>query len=95
MEEEDILSRWAEYIGDLFDDASDMLNFDGDKELSANEILESEVEAALNEMKSGKAPGIQLKESSAIGLVLTGESARGVYYHQIYSHSMLKKSCAK
>ena len=57
MEGQDILSRWTEYIGDLFDDASDMLGFDGDKELSGNEILESEVEALLKEMKSGKAQG--------------------------------------
>ena len=57
MEEEDILSRWTEHIGDLFDDASDILDFDGDEELSGNEILESEVKAALNDMKSGKVPG--------------------------------------
>ena len=57
MGEQDILSRWTEYIGDLFDDTSDMLDFDRDEELSGNEILESEVEAALKEMKSGKAPG--------------------------------------
>ena len=57
MGEQDILSRWTEYIGDLFDDTSDMLDFDRDEELSGIEILESKVEAALKELKSGKAPG--------------------------------------
>ena len=57
MEEQDILDRWTEYIGDLFDDSGDMLDFEEDKELSGNEILESEVETALKEMKSGKSPG--------------------------------------
>ena len=52
--EEDILRRWTECIGDLLDDASDILDFDRDEELSGNKILESEVEAALNEMKSEK-----------------------------------------
>ena len=33
MEEEDILSRWTEYIGDLFDEASDILDLDEDEEL--------------------------------------------------------------
>ena len=57
MGDQDILSRWTEYIGDLFGDIRDMLDLDRDEELSGNEILESEVEAALKEMKSGKAPG--------------------------------------
>ena len=57
MEKQDILDRWTEYIGNLFDDSGDMLDFDEDKELSGNEILESEVEIALKEMKSGKPPG--------------------------------------
>ena len=32
MGEQDILSRWTEYIGDVFDDTSDMLDFDRDEE---------------------------------------------------------------
>ena len=57
MEEQDILDRWTKYIGDLFEDSGDMLDFDENKELSWNEILESEVEIATKEMKSGKSPG--------------------------------------
>ena len=57
MEQQDILDRWTEYIGDLFEDTGDMLNFDTNDEVSGNEILHSEVEAALKEMKSGKSPG--------------------------------------
>ena len=44
MEEQDVLDRWTKYIGDLFEDSGDMLDFDENKELSGNEILESEVE---------------------------------------------------
>ena len=33
VEEQDILSRGTEYIGDLFDDTDDMLVFDEDKDL--------------------------------------------------------------
>jgi len=57
MEEQDILDRWTEYIGDLFNDTGNLLDFNENKELSGNEILESEVEAALKEMKVGKSPG--------------------------------------
>ena len=57
VEQQDILDRWTEYIGDLFEDTGEMLNFDTNDELSGNEILQSEVEIALKEMKSGKLPG--------------------------------------
>lgn len=57
IEAQDILSKWTEYIGDLFDETGDTLDCDKDKELLGNKILEPEVEAALKEMKSGKAQG--------------------------------------
>lgn len=57
IEQQDILDRWTEYIGDLFDDTGDRLDFDETSELTGNDILESEVEAALKEMKFGKSPG--------------------------------------
>ena len=57
IEQQDILDRWTEYIGDLFDDTGDMLAFDETSELTDNDILESEVVAALKEMKFGKSPG--------------------------------------
>ena len=52
MEQQDILDRWTKYIGDLFDDTCDMLNFDTNVELSGNEMLSSDVEAALKEMNA-------------------------------------------
>ena len=54
--QQDILDRWTEYIGDLFDDKGDMLDFDETSE-PGNDILESEVEASLKEMKFAKPPG--------------------------------------
>ena len=56
MEQQDILDRWTKYIGDLFDDQGDMLDFDETSKLTGNDILESEVEAALKEMKFGTSP---------------------------------------
>lgn len=56
-EEQDILNRWAEYTGDLFDGIGEMLDFDEEKELSGNAILDSEVEVALKEIWSRKSPG--------------------------------------
>ena len=57
LQQQDILDRLTEYIGDLFDDTGDMLDFDETSELTENDILESEVEAALKGMKFGKSPG--------------------------------------
>ena len=57
MEQQDILDRWTEYIGEIFYDTGDRLDFDETSELTGNDILEAEVEAALKEMKCGKSPG--------------------------------------
>ena len=39
MEEQDILDRWTKYIGDLFEDSGDMLDFDENKELLSVVII--------------------------------------------------------
>ena len=56
MDEEDVLSRWSEYIGELFKDnrgerPAIKKNTDGPP------ILKAEVEAAIRKMKRGKATG--------------------------------------
>lgn len=56
MEQQDVLDRWTEYIGELFNDNAN-LNVTTDEELSGNSILETEIEAALKEMKFGKSAG--------------------------------------
>jgi len=56
MEQQDILHRWTEYLGELFDDNA-MPDVATEQELSGNNILEAEVKAALKDMKFGKAPG--------------------------------------
>ena len=54
FEKEDIKKRWAEYVEELFhDDREEKSDIVGDEEL---EILQSEVETALNRMKDRKAP---------------------------------------
>ena len=56
MEQQAVLIRWTEYIGELFND-NESLNVTTDIEMSGDSILEAEVEAALKDMKFEKVPG--------------------------------------
>ena len=53
----DILARWVDYIGELFQDDRQELPSDVDKELTGPPILLSEIQEALRKMKYGKAVG--------------------------------------
>ena len=56
MEKDEILNRWEEYIGELYDDERGNKPTIQNASIGPN-IMKSEVENALKEMKNGKAPG--------------------------------------
>ena len=56
MDAVEVGQRWSEYIGELFSDARGELG-DAAEENEGLEILESEVEAAIKDMKRGKVAG--------------------------------------
>ena len=55
MEKEQILHRWEEYIGELYDDQRPEIA--SKEQAEGPSILEQEVIKALKHMKAGKAPG--------------------------------------
>ena len=56
--QEEVLKRWVEHIGDLFrDEQKEKTMRQEDKDLIGNEILKSEIEAALKQMENQKSPG--------------------------------------
>ena len=55
FETDDILKRWTEYIGELFED--DRPNLPKPSNFSGSKILQVEVESAMKESPKGKSPG--------------------------------------
>ena len=54
-EKEQVLDRWVEYIGELFNDnRPEILPETSTIELTGKDILKSEVEAAIKSMRNGK-----------------------------------------
>ena len=57
-EKEQVLDRWVEYIGELFNDhRPEILPETSATELTGKDILKSEVEAAIKSMRNGKTTG--------------------------------------
>ena len=57
-EKEQVLERWIEYIGELFNDnRPEIIPKISTRELTGKDILKSEVEAAIKSMRNGKATG--------------------------------------
>ena len=57
-EKEQVLDRWVEYIGELFNDnRPEILPETSTTELTGKDILRSEVEAAIKSMRNGKTTG--------------------------------------
>ena len=67
FEKEDIKTRWAEYISDLFDDERPATPSPGN--LNGPPILRSEVEKAIKDAPIGKAPGEDGISAEAIKLL--------------------------
>ena len=58
IDQEEILKKWVEYIGDLFsDEQKEKTMWQADEDLTGNGTLKSEIEAALKEMKNQNSPG--------------------------------------
>lgn len=84
LEKEDIMSRWTEYIGELFEDergGRPVIR----KEVDGPSIMQEEVQYALHRMKNGKATGpdniaIELvKELEGFGVQKVTEIANNIY----------------
>ena len=91
FDEEDIKVRWEEYVSELYNDNRG--NPPETKDLEGEEILKSEIEKAIKELKSGKAAGNDMITSEMIkALDDTGIDIIHKLANNIYKTGMIPPS---